>query len=91
MVLYQAMAMAVVPVVADVGGCGELVTPACGYLVSENENSENENAEAYVSVIKKLFDNQRRQEMGALARQRMLDHFSLADLDQEYKTFYGSL
>ncbi|MCD6533951.1 MAG: glycosyltransferase family 4 protein, partial [Deltaproteobacteria bacterium] len=86
MVLYQAMAMALVPVVADVGGCGELVTPACGYLVAEKENPQ-----AYVSVIRELLDNQRRQEMGALARQRMLDHFSLAALDQEYKTFYGSL
>ncbi len=86
MVLYQAMAMRVVPVVADVGGCAELVTPACGYLVAEKEN-----AQAYVSAIKELLDDQRRQEMGALARQRMLEHFSLADLDSEYRTFYGSL
>ncbi|MEA1924136.1 MAG: glycosyltransferase [Pseudomonadota bacterium] len=86
MVLYQAMAMAVVPVAADVGGCAELVTPACGYLIAEKDN-----AQAYVSVIRELLDNQRRQEMGALARQRMLDHFSLAGLDQEYRTFYRSL
>ncbi len=86
MVLYQAMAMGVVPVVADVGGCAELVTPACGYLVAEKEN-----AQAYVSAIKELLDDQRRHKMGSLARQRMLDHFSLAGLDREYKKFYGSL
>ena len=86
MVLYQAMALALVPVVADVGGCAELVTPACGYLISEKEN-----AEAYVSVIKELLNDQLRQEMGAAARQRMVDHFSLAALDQEYKFFYNSL
>ena len=86
MVLFQAMAMAVVPVVADVGGCAELVTPDCGYLVAEKENTQ-----AYVSAIKELLDDQRRHEMGALARQRMLEHFSLAGLDPEYRTFYGSL
>jgi glycosyltransferase involved in cell wall biosynthesis len=86
MVLYQAMAMAVVPVVANVGGCAELVTPACGYLVLEKENTQ-----AYVSAIQELLNDQRRQEMGALARRRMRDHFSLADLDSEYRTFYESL
>ena len=86
MVLYQAMAMALVPVVADVGGCAELVSPACGYLVAEKEN-----AQAYVSAIKELLDDQRRQEMGALARQRMLDRFSLAGLDYEYRVFYEDL
>ena len=58
------------------------VTPACGYLVAEKEN-----AQAYVSAIRELLDNQRRQEMGALARQRMFDHFSVAGLDLEYRTF----
>ena len=86
MVLYQAMAMAVVPVVAEVGGCVELVTPECGYLVSDREN-----AQAYVAAIRELLDDKRRQEMASAARQRMLDHFSLAGLDQEYKTFYEDI
>ena len=86
MVLYQAMAMAVVPVVAEVGGCAELVTPACGYLVAEKANPE-----AYASAIKELLDDQRRQAMASQARQRMLDHFSLVDLNREYKSFYGDI
>ena len=86
MVLYQAMAMAVVPVVAEVGGCAELVKPECGYLVSEPENSQG-----YVAAIQELLDDKRRQEMGLAARQRMLEHFSLTGLDQEYKYFYEDI
>ncbi len=86
MVLYQAMAMAVVPVVAEVGGCAELVTKECGYLVAEPNN-----AEAYAAAIRELVDDKRRQLMASAARQRMLDHFSLVDLDREYKVFYRSL
>ncbi len=86
MVLYQAMAMAVVPVVAEVGGCAELVTPECGYLVSEKENTE-----AYISAIKELLDDKLRQKMASASRQRMLEYFSLTGLDQEYRAFYEDL
>jgi len=86
MVLYQAMAMAVVPVVAEVGGCAELVNQDCGFLVSEPEKFQ-----AYVVAIQELLDDKRRQKMGSAARQRMLEHFSLAGLDQEYKSFYEDL
>ena len=86
MVLYQAMAMAVVPVVAEVGGVAELVTSECGYLVLERENPE-----AYVAAIRELLDEKLRQEMASAARQRMLDHFSLAGLDREYKAFYKDI
>jgi len=86
MVLYQAMAMAVVPVVADVGGCAELVTPDCGCLIADRGDPG-----AYVMAIKELLDDQRRQVMAAAARHRMLEHFSLAGLDHEYRTFYEDI
>jgi|GEM_PF-4911042 len=86
MVLYQAMAMAVVPVVAEVGGCAELVTPECGFLIRERERPE-----AYVAAISKLADPHRRQRMAAAARRRMCEDFSLAGLDREYQSFYFSL
>ena len=86
MVLYQAMAMAVVPVVSEVGGCAELVTPDCGFLIAEPENFQD-----YVGAIEQLSDAKRRQEMGLAARQRMLEHFSLAGLNQEYKSFYEDI
>jgi len=86
MVLYQAMAMQVVPVVADVGGCAELVTPESGYLITDRENPAE-----YVDAIKELADGKRRQKMAKNARKRMLKEFSLADLDSKYKDFYRSL
>ena len=86
MVLYQAMAMQVVPVVADVGGCAELVTPDCGYLITDRENPAG-----YVAAIKVLAIKKARQKMAKTARKRMLDEFSLADLDLKYKDYYRSL
>ncbi len=86
MVLYQAMAMQVVPVVADVGGCAELVTSESGYLITDRENPAE-----YVTVIKALVDDKRRQNLAANARKRMLAEFSLADLDLKYKNYYRSL
>ncbi len=86
MVLYQAMAMQVVPVVAAVGGCAELVTPDCGYLIAEKES-----AAAYVSALQLLVDVRMRQEMGLAARQHMVDNFSWACLGAEYRSFYESL
>ncbi len=86
MVLYQAMAMAVVPVVTDVGGCAELVTSDCGYLVTDRGDPE-----AYLVAIKELQDDQRRQAMALAARHRILEHFSLTGLDHEYRTFYEDI
>jgi len=86
MVLYQAMAMAVVPVVADVGGCAELVTPDCGYLIADRGDPG-----AYVMAIKELVDDQRRQVMAATARRRVFEHFSLAGLDHEYRNLYEDI
>jgi len=86
MVLYQAMAMQVVPVVADVGGCAELVTPESGYLITDRENPAE-----YVAAIKSLVDEKRRQKKAKNARKRMIKEFSLVDLNLKYKDYYRSL
>ncbi|MBN2704889.1 MAG: glycosyltransferase [Deltaproteobacteria bacterium] len=86
MVLYQAMAMEVVPVVADTGGCAELVTPACGFLVTEKDQPAG-----YVAAIKKLADADLRRQMAVAARQRMLEGFSLDDLNHNYRQYYQEL
>jgi glycosyltransferase involved in cell wall biosynthesis len=72
--LYEAMAMGVVPVAADVGGQRELVNPDCGILVPPS----GDEATAYVTaIIGLLTDPARRTAMGARARQRIVDHFRL--------------
>jgi glycosyltransferase involved in cell wall biosynthesis len=73
-VLYEAMAMGVVPVAADVGGQRELVTSDCGILVPP---SADEAAAYAAAIIDLLTDPARRTAMGARARQRIVDHFRL--------------
>ncbi len=66
--------MGVVPLSADVGGQRELVTEECGVLVQRGPCEQ----EAYREALTKLLsDPQRLAAMGAAARQRVLDHFSL--------------
>jgi glycosyltransferase involved in cell wall biosynthesis len=87
MVLYQALAMEVVPVIAKVGGCGELVTPECGFLVHPPERTAG-----YVEAITALAaDGRRRREMARAGRKRMQTFFALAELDREYRNLYQAL
>ena len=72
--LYEAMAMGVVPVAADVGGQRELVTPDCGILVPPSGDETTAYAAAIIGL---LTDPTRRAAMGARARQRIVDHFRL--------------
>jgi glycosyltransferase involved in cell wall biosynthesis len=72
--LFEAMAMEVVPVSADVGGQRELVTAGCGFLVQRGDNELQE----YTSVLEHLIGSpQLRTPMGAAGRQRILEHFTI--------------
>lgn len=71
-VLFEAMAMGLVPVAADVGGQRELVTPDCGVLVP----LEGDQVAQYVEAIRCLIaDPQRRAAMAEAARARVVEHF----------------
>jgi glycosyltransferase involved in cell wall biosynthesis len=72
--LFEAMAMQVVPVAADVGGQRELVTPECGFLIPKSENELGE----YVSALKSLIESpELRASMGWAGRQRIMEHFRI--------------
>ncbi len=72
--VYEAMAMRVVPVSADVGGQRELVTSECGILVSQGPDERA----TYVQTLEALFqDRDRRIEMGRAARQRVCENFQI--------------
>jgi hypothetical protein len=72
--LFEAMAMQVVPVAADVGGQRELVRPECGFLIPQGENELQE----YVSALKQLLESpELRALMGQAGRQRIVEHFSM--------------
>jgi glycosyltransferase involved in cell wall biosynthesis len=74
--IYEAMACELVVVGAKVGGQTELVTEECGFLVEIGD--EYTQREDYVRILSDLIDNsQLRQSLGANARKRIEDHFSL--------------
>jgi glycosyltransferase involved in cell wall biosynthesis len=71
-VLFEAMAMALVPVAADVGGQRELVTPECGVLIPP----EGDQAAQYVAALERLIaDPPRRAAMALAARTRVVERF----------------
>jgi len=85
--LFEAMALESVPVVSDVGGQSELVSPECGYLIPLGK-AERE-LTAYVTVLKRLLENpERRLQMASACRARVRDHFRL---EQMTTTFIAAL
>jgi glycosyltransferase involved in cell wall biosynthesis/GT2 family glycosyltransferase len=74
--IYEAMAMGVVPVSADVGGQKELVTPECGILIERS--GESEEVKAYADALEKLIRSpELRKSMGAKARKRVSTLFHI--------------
>ena len=77
--IYEAMAMGVVPVSANVGGQSELVTPEVGVLV---ERGSHERA-AYTAALLDVLNNpEQMREQGHAARQRIVQHFRLDQMGE---------
>jgi glycosyltransferase involved in cell wall biosynthesis len=77
--LFEAMALQSVPVVSDVGGQRELVTPECGCLVPLGEPRLE--LTAYVAALKRLIENpDLRRTKAAAARKRVQGHFHLGNM-----------
>lgn len=76
-VLFEAMAMEVVPVAADVGGQSELVTAETGVLVEIVENEAAE-VERYLNALRGLLtDPLKRNIMKKRARRRVVESFNM--------------
>lgn len=75
--IYEAMAMGVVPVSADVGGQRELVAADCGFLIRRGPTEED----SYVDVLTTLLQKPHlRAEMGVAARQRICTLFRIEQM-----------
>ena len=79
LVLFEAMAMGVVPVSAAVGGQAELVTPECGYLIEHGPNEVLAYVEALTSL---LLNGELRRNMADAGRQRVERHFRLSQMGE---------
>ena len=74
MTLFEAMASRTVPVAADVGGQGELVTSECGFLIPRGQGELKD----YVSALRRLMVSpELRQAMGRAGRRRIEEHFTI--------------
>ena len=81
--LFEAMALESVPVVSDVGGQRELVTPECGHLIRIGEPACE--IPEYVMALKRLIeDPAHRQRLAAAARARVEKYFPLSDMTTRF-------
>lgn len=85
--IYEAMAMGLAVVGADVGGQRELVTPECGILIQRS--TETAEAREYARQIQRLLhDPALRQSMGQAARQRVETHFALDQMGERMQQLF---
>ena len=70
--LFEAMAMACVPVVADVGGQRELVSDDCGLLVPHGADE----VPRYVAALRAAVDASRMKRLQKASRARIVQHFT---------------
>lgn len=74
LVLYEAMAMGVVPIAADVGGQSELVTPDTGILIAPG----NDERTRYVKALERLLaDADARQQLAAHGMRTVNERFDV--------------
>jgi len=79
--LFEAMAMEVVPVSADVGGQSELVTPDVGFLIAHDAPEAEKRV--YLQVLDRLIrDVGLRRRLAAAARRRIVEHFNVELMGQ---------
>jgi glycosyltransferase involved in cell wall biosynthesis len=85
--IFEAMAMGLVVVGADVGGQRELVTPECGILlpVADEETQIKQYADTLATLLR---DDESRRAMGRRARERVRESF---DLERMVDGFTGAL
>jgi len=79
--IYEAMALSLPIVGADVGGQRELVTSDCGILIQRRD--EETEVKNYVDALTALLcDQQRRQQMGKAGRERVKTYFRLEQMGE---------
>jgi glycosyltransferase involved in cell wall biosynthesis len=85
LVVYEALAMGVVPIAADVGGQAELVQADCGILVPPGPNERQAYLEALLRV---LDDSELRQAMARAGRLRCESLFSTTAMIERMSTLF---
>ena len=88
LVIYEAMSMQLPVVAADVGGQAELVIPGTGFLVPKTGEDKSEVEEYLKALIPLIQDSKLRCKIGYLARQRVVERFSLDKMVERIDTLF---
>lgn len=83
---FEAMAMGLIPISADVGGQGELITPTCGFLIPHGPDEVGQYADALACVMN---DPELRHRMSLGARQRIEEGFALRDFGPQMAALFA--
>lgn len=82
--LLEAMSLGVVPIVSDVGGQGEIITEASGYLIPHSSDE----AQHYVDALRAVFLNpQERRARGKAARDVIAQSFSKSSTIAAFESY----
>ena len=88
LVSYEAMALGVPQIFADVGGQSELITPETGILLNNGPGEEVRYAEACLQL---LSDTDRQARMAAAGQKRIRAHFTAESTAKQYADTFGEL
>jgi len=88
LVSYEAMALGVPQIFANVDGQPELITPVTGILIDNGSSEETRYARACLEL---LSDPERRARMAEAGKQRIQTHFTAEKAANEYATIFEQL
>jgi glycosyltransferase involved in cell wall biosynthesis len=88
LVSYEAMALGVPQIFADVGGQSELITPETGILVKNGRGEVGRYARACLEL---LADPDRRARMAAAGKERIKNHFSADNAVKQYAEIFEQM
>jgi glycosyltransferase involved in cell wall biosynthesis len=88
LVSYEAMALGIPQIFANVGGQGELITPATGILI---ENGPGEEARYAHACLDLLSDPDRRASMTAAGKKRIRSDFTAENAAKQYAEIFEEL
>jgi glycosyltransferase involved in cell wall biosynthesis len=88
LVSYEAMALGIPQIVANVGGQSELLTPEAGILIDHGPAEETAYAKACLEL---LADPERRARMAAAGKERISTHFTAENAVGEYAHIFEEM
>ena len=88
LVSYEAMALGVPQIFADVGGQSELITPETGILIKSGPGEETRYAQACLDL---LSDPDRRARMAAAGKERIRSNFTAENAVKQYALIFEKM